>query len=105
LLPYFARGPQAQNDQTAVILIFVRQIAFQPEGRGSVTTLFEMDGRAAGLYTRGANIYDCTGRAVYYIAEGSAVYSHGGDCRSIGYIADGYFYKYDGSAPVYFGVD
>ncbi len=69
-----------------------------------MAALFEMDGRPAGLYTSGPNIYDYSGRRRFFIAEGSAVYSHS-DCRSIGYIADGYLYKFDGSSPYYFGID
>jgi hypothetical protein len=67
-----------------------------------MTTLFEMDGRGAGLQTSGPNIYGCSGQRQFFIAEGGAVYSHG-DSRSIGYM--GYFYKYGGNAPIYFGVD
>jgi hypothetical protein len=67
-----------------------------------MTTLFECNGVAA-CYKQGAHIYDFTGLPIYYTASG-AVFAHGSG-KPVGWIADGYLYKYDGSPPLYFGVD
>jgi hypothetical protein len=68
-----------------------------------MTTLFETNGSAA-YYTQGATIYDLAGEAKFYIGSDSTVCAHG-DGKPVGWIAQGYFYKYDGSSPCYFGVD
>ena len=68
-------------------------------------TLFETNGIAC--YIQGASIYDLAGsRPIFFIGEDSqgTVYACG-DGQPVGWIAQGYFYKYDGSSPLYFGVD
>jgi hypothetical protein len=70
-----------------------------------MTTLFETNGIAA-YYTQGATIYDLAGQAKFYIgANSDSTVFACGDGKPAGWIAQGYFYKYDGSSPCYFGVD
>jgi hypothetical protein len=70
-----------------------------------MATLFETNGVAA-CYIEGSTIYDLAGCPICYIGENSdsTVFAHG-DGKPVGWIAEGYFYKYDGSSPLYFGVD
>jgi hypothetical protein len=67
-----------------------------------MTTLFETDGRAA-CYAQDANVYDLTGRPLFYFSEGMV--HRCGDACAVGWVADGWLYKNDGSSPLYFGID
>jgi hypothetical protein len=67
--------------------------------------LFETNGITV-YRAQGATIYDLTGRPTFYIGANSdsTVFAYG-DGKPIGWIAEGYFYKYDGSSPLCFGID